>query len=125
VTTIADELASMPKMKALVDQSLQPDEKPEVLIVGAHQQLVLGTNRRVMVLKKGLMSGATFGGKGSSWDYRNVTGIQLDVRMKAIFNEPTDPSSNRHVLGEALLAPMAVSSTRLGRGWWVLILSGS
>jgi hypothetical protein len=109
-------LAQMPKMKPLLDQSIEPGEKVEILIVGAFNQMVVGTDRRIVVLKKGLMAGATFGHKLSSWEYRNVTGIQLDTRassgiliIHAGGEEPIKSSYWASGKGSAQEAPNAIT----------------
>lgn len=81
--SIAARLDTMPKMRDLLNQSIEPNESVRILVVGAFNQLVVGTDRRILVLKKGLMAGATFGHKLSSWEYRTVTGIQLDTRVNS------------------------------------------
>jgi hypothetical protein len=106
----------MPKMKRLLDQSIEPGEKVEILIVGAFDQIVVGTDRRILVLKKGLMAGATFGHKLSSWEYRNVTGLQLDTRansgiliIHAGGEEPIKSSYWASGKGSAKEAPNAIT----------------
>jgi Short C-terminal domain len=109
-------LAQMPKMKQLLDQSIDPGEKVEILIVGAHSQIVVGTDRRILVLKKGFMAGATLGHKLSSWEYRNVTGLQLDTRansgiliVHAGGEEPIKSSYWATGKGSAAEAPNAIT----------------
>lgn len=60
-----------------LDQNLVPGETVEVIITGPSSQAVIGTNRRAFVYKKGFMAGATFGSQLTSWDYRNLVGVQL------------------------------------------------
>jgi len=40
---------------------------------------LIGTDRRVFIFKKGITAGATFGSKLASWDYKNLTGVQLET----------------------------------------------
>jgi hypothetical protein len=109
-------LAQMPKMKQLLDQSIEPGEKVEILLVGAHSQIVVGTDRGILVLKKGFMAGATLGHKLSSWEYRNVTGVQLDTRansgiliVHAGGEEPIKSSYWATGKGSAAEAPNAIT----------------
>jgi hypothetical protein len=57
---------------------LAPGERVEVVIRGVHGQRMYGTDRRVFVYKKGWLAGSLFGRKVASWDYLNITGIQMD-----------------------------------------------
>jgi hypothetical protein len=81
VTEVPDVLRPHPKLKQILEPELQPGEQVHVVIEGAHGQWVVGTNRRALVVKKGMMAGSTFGKKVASWEHRNMTGIQLDSHM--------------------------------------------
>jgi len=52
-----------------------------VIITGPSSQAIIGTDRRVFVYKKGFMAGATFGSELTSWDYRNLSGVQIHTGM--------------------------------------------
>lgn len=78
---ISEWLKKNPKMNQALGQIMLPGEVISVLIEGAFKQLVIGTDRRIIVYKKGLRAGATLGSKVTSWEYKNITGIQLDSRM--------------------------------------------
>ena len=52
-----------------------------VIIAGPSNQAIIGTDRRLFVYKKGFMAGATFGAELTSWDYRNLVGIQIHTGM--------------------------------------------
>lgn len=71
-SVLPDELATA------LQQDLLPDEEVKVVIHGVSGSALIGTDRRLFVYKKGWMSGATFGQKLNSWDYRNIVGIQLE-----------------------------------------------
>ena len=77
---------------------------------------MVGTDRRILVLKKGIMAGATLGHKVSSWEYRNVTGLQLDTRassgvliVHAGGEEPIKASYWASGKGSAQEAPNAIT----------------
>jgi hypothetical protein len=40
---------------------------------------LIATDRRVLIYKKGFLGGAGFGRKVASWEYRNLTGVQLET----------------------------------------------
>jgi hypothetical protein len=61
--------------------SLEPGETIEVVIAGPSNQAVVGTNRRAFIYKKGFMAGATLGSELTSWDYRNLAGVQIHTGM--------------------------------------------
>lgn len=66
--------------KAL-DENLMPGEGVRVIIRGSYDSALIATDRRVFVFKKGIFSGAAMAKKLSSWDYRNITGIQIETGM--------------------------------------------
>lgn len=66
---------------ALLDENLAPDESVVVIIRGEWNSAIIGTDRRVFVFKKGFMSGSAFARKLSTWDYRNITGVQVETGM--------------------------------------------
>ncbi len=67
--------------KKAVRESLVPGEEVEVIIAGPSAQVIIGTDRRVFVFKKGFMAGATLGSELTSFDYRNLNGVQLHTGM--------------------------------------------
>jgi len=100
--------------KAL-DENLLPGEAVRVIVPGDHDSALIGTDRRVFVFKKGLVSGAAFGRKLASWDHANVTGVQLETGVasgvalvQAPGVEATDVSAWGRGPSSALKAPHAV-----------------
>jgi hypothetical protein len=69
------------KANEALDQNLAPAETVLVIITGPSSQAVIGTERRAFVYKKGFMAGASFGSELTSWDYRNLVGVQLHTGM--------------------------------------------
>ncbi len=65
-------------MEAL-NQNLITGEPIKVVIHGLSDSAMVGTDRRVFVFKKGMTSGVWFGTKLSSWDYRNLSGVQIET----------------------------------------------
>jgi hypothetical protein len=62
-----------------VDQNLMPGEPVLVIITGAYDQAMIGTDRRVLIFKKGMMGGTWFGQKVAMWDYRQINGVTLET----------------------------------------------
>jgi hypothetical protein len=46
-------------------------------VIGNFGQTVIATDHKVMVVKTGLMAGQTFGGKVTTFDYRNIAGVEV------------------------------------------------
>jgi hypothetical protein len=51
------------------------------VIRGAHGQAMIGTQSRVIVCKPGWMAGATLGAETTTWNYRNLAGVQVHKGM--------------------------------------------
>ena len=68
-----------PDADALLTQNLIPGERVMVIIRGSFDSALIATGRRAFVYKKGFFSGATFGKKLASYDYLNLTGVQLET----------------------------------------------
>jgi hypothetical protein len=62
-----------------LDQNLSADEKVQVIIRGLWDSAIIGTNVRDFIYKRGLMGGVTFGSKLTSWDYLNLSGVQIET----------------------------------------------
>jgi hypothetical protein len=69
------------KANEALEQNLAHGEEIQVIIVGTSNQAIIGTDRRAFIFKKGLVAGATFGSEMTSWDYRNLVGVQLHTGM--------------------------------------------
>lgn len=69
------------KANEALEQNLVPGETVEVIITGPSNQAIIGTDRRAFVYKKGFMAGASFGSELTTWDYRNLVGVQLHTGM--------------------------------------------
>jgi hypothetical protein len=66
---------------ALLQQNLMPGEPVLAIVRGSYDSAAVATDRRIFVFKKGLFSGAAMAKKLISWDYRNVTGVQVETGM--------------------------------------------
>jgi hypothetical protein len=67
--------------QAGVSNALQSGEAIQIVIQGPGNQALIGTDRRVFVFKKGMHSGSFFSEQLNSWEYKNVSGIQLKKGM--------------------------------------------
>jgi hypothetical protein len=72
--------------KAL-DQNLAQGESVRVIIRGTFDSALIATDRRTFVFKKGFMAGSMFGKKVASYDFRNLTGVQVETGvMSGVFS---------------------------------------
>ncbi len=69
------------KANAALDANLDAGENVEVIILGSSKQAIVGTARRAFIYKQGFMAGASFGSELTSWDYRNIVGVQVHTGM--------------------------------------------
>lgn len=47
------------------------------MVVGSFRQVVVATDHKVLVIKTGLIAGQMFGGKVTSYGYRNIVGLEV------------------------------------------------
>jgi hypothetical protein len=70
------------RAEKLLAESLAPDEVVLAKLRGSKDtQCVAVTNERVVILKVGWMAGQTLGGKVTSFDYRNITSVEVRTSM--------------------------------------------
>ena len=70
-----------PRVVKALGQNIAPDERVEVVIVGASGQVIVGTQTRAFVIKPGFLAGATFGAEITSWSYTHIAGVQVHKGM--------------------------------------------
>lgn len=70
-----------PAFDAVLSQNLIPGEVVRVVIRGAGTSALVGTETRAFIMKKGLLAGATFGAKVTTWEYANLAGVQLETTL--------------------------------------------
>lgn len=66
-------------IRTALAENLLPNETVKATILGLSDTALIGTDRRVFIFKKGMLGGAMFGSKTASWDYKNLSGIQLET----------------------------------------------
>ncbi len=65
------------KEAQLLNQNVTPGEQVLGQVIGNYGQAVIATTHKVLIVKHGIMAGQTFGGKATSYDYRNVMGVEV------------------------------------------------
>jgi hypothetical protein len=71
-----------------------------VVIHGASSQAIVGLDTRAFVFKEGMLAGALFGAKITSWYYRHLVGVRT--------HPPSDDRRVARPPGVGILAKMAV-----------------
>jgi hypothetical protein len=69
------------RVTTYLGENLREGEQIKVLIDGGANQVIVGTDSRLFVIKVGWLAGATRGVEATSWSYRNVLGIQTHKGM--------------------------------------------
>jgi hypothetical protein len=89
-TWALDDRAQLHKdANALLTQNLTSGERVMAIIRGTFDSALIATDRhafvfkRAFVFKKGFFAGAAFGKKLASYDYLNLTGVQLETGIKS------------------------------------------
>lgn len=73
--------ALKPAVRSTFEQNLQQGETLQVLITGEQGGVLLATERRVFMFKKGITTGQLFGRQFNSWDYANISGVEARKSM--------------------------------------------
>lgn len=68
-------------IRASIQANLEPGETVEVAIVGQANQSLVGTERRAFIVKQGILTGGFLRKQSTSWDYRNISGVELQRSM--------------------------------------------
>ena len=89
------------KEAQLLNQNVTPGEQVLGQVIGNYGQAVIATTHKVLIVKHGIMAGQTFGGKATSYDYRNVMGVEVRTgfsqgEFEVIVGGLATPAGNRH-----------------------------
>jgi hypothetical protein len=80
------------KVKRLVEENMNQDEKVLFCLVGNYNQSLVALDERILVVKTGFMAGATFGGRVTSFHYKDITGIEVNTGLINGIIEISTPS---------------------------------
>lgn len=69
------------RLEKLLSEILEPNETVFIKLNGAFTEGLICTNKRVLILKAGFMTGQTFGSNMFQSPYRNITGCQVKKHM--------------------------------------------
>lgn len=71
------------KEEAIVQRSLVDGETLLGKVVGAGNQCVVATDQKVLIIKTGWLAGSMFGDKTTTFDYRNITSVEVRTSAAA------------------------------------------
>lgn len=74
-------LSTHKRAQTSVRESLEENEVVKVVILGQSKQAIIATDRRAFIYKGGLLSGAMFSSQMNTWDYANISGVELRKNM--------------------------------------------
>jgi hypothetical protein len=86
------------RLEKLLSEILEPNETVLIKLKGAFKEGLICTDKRVLILKAGFMTGQTFGSNMFQTPYRNITGVQVkkhlitgyfELAAGGIKNQPT------------------------------------
>jgi len=69
------------RVKAAIEENISANEPIMAVVRGTNGQAIVGTDRRAIVCKPGWMAGATLGCEVTTYNYLNITGIQIHKGM--------------------------------------------
>lgn len=69
------------KIKRLAQENMNQNEKILFCLVGNFNQSLIALDERLLVIKVGFMAGATFGGRVTSFHYKDITGIEVNTGL--------------------------------------------
>ena len=103
-----------PRAVEALEAALRPGEPVDVVVPGPAGQVLVGTDHRVLVFKKGLAAGAAFGSELGSWEYRQLSGVllRLGVLGGVLALQVPGVTPPRPGHDEAYTAPYAVPVVR-------------
>jgi len=80
------------KVKRLAQENMNQNEKILFCLVGSSNQSLVALDERLLVIKAGFMAGATFGGRVTSFHYKDITGIEVNTGLISGVIEINTPS---------------------------------
>lgn len=69
------------KIKKLLDENKNPGDKVLFCLRGDFRQSLIALEDRLLIIKSGIMAGATFGGRVTTFHYQDITGIEINTGL--------------------------------------------
>ncbi|MGD0671309.1 MAG: PH domain-containing protein [Candidatus Binatus sp.] len=79
VAHLIDQLPS--RLEKVLSELLEPNERIQIKLKGAFKEALVCTDKRVLILKAGFMTGQTFGSNVFQSPYRTITGVQVKKHL--------------------------------------------
>lgn len=80
------------KVRKYLERNKRKDEEVLFCIVGQGNQSIIALEKRLLIIKPGFLAGATFGAKVSSFFYKDITGIEVNMGFVTGVIEISTPS---------------------------------
>jgi hypothetical protein len=114
------------KLKKLAEQNMAEGESIEFAILGTPKQAIVALQDRLLIIKHGYLAASSFGGKVTSIDYRDVTGVEVKKNMATGIIEISTPgyqakggrgfwSFNRYTSPHALENTVPITRRNIGK----------
>lgn len=69
------------KVKSLADENIHPGENVRFCLNGNNSQSLVALDERLLIVKVGFMAGASFGGRATSFNYSDISGVQVNTGL--------------------------------------------
>ncbi len=69
------------KARKHVLSHIHADEQVHIALVGSSSQVLIALDDRLLIVKPGMMAGATFGAKVATFPYSNISAIEVNTTM--------------------------------------------
>jgi hypothetical protein len=70
------------KARKHIEQHVHEDENVGVVMQGASHQTLVGLDDRLLIVKPGVMAGASFGAKVTSFNYSDISAIEVNTNWR-------------------------------------------
>lgn len=67
--------------RRLAEENINPGEQVLFCLVGSFDQALVALEERLLIIKVGMIAGATFGGRVASFHYKDITGIEVNTGL--------------------------------------------
>ncbi len=79
------------KTRKHLDPHLRDDENVIAVIKGGSEQALIALDHRLIIVKPGMMAGATFGARVTSFEYRDISAIEVNTKLTTAVIEVMTP----------------------------------
>lgn len=80
------------KVRLLAEEHFADDEDVHFCLVGQYKHALVALDDRLLIVKRGVVAGSTFGGKVTTFHYRDITNLEQRKSMMFGYIEVLTPS---------------------------------